>query len=113
MHSQGIYSIYDRKAQYYLPVFVARTDADALRQFADLVVNSDTPLSKYPADFDLVRLGVMNVESGNIDPERPVGLLINGLVSLQASIAERERYRKATTQMDIEDVLRDTPPAQS
>lgn len=98
-----IYSVYDRKAQYYLPIFTRRSDADAQRQFAEIVATSDTPISKYPADFDLVRLGTIDLETGSIEPEHPMGLLINGLVSLQALNAERKRYSQSLgEQMDVE-----------
>nr|QJB20412.1 MAG: nonstructural protein [Microvirus sp.] len=98
-----IYSVYDRKAQYYLPIFTRRSDADAQRQFAEIVATSDTPISKYPADFDLVRLGTIDLETGSIEPEHPMGLLINGLVSLQALNAERKRYSQSLgEQVDIE-----------
>lgn len=103
----NLYSIYDRKAQYYLPLFQASSDAQAERQFAQIVTQSETDVSKYPADFDLVRLGALNVETGYIEPEQPIGLIINGLVSLQAANSERNRYKKAldNPQVDLEDLI--------
>lgn len=92
MSVNGLYSIYDRKAQYYLPAFQADRDITAHRQFNDLVVTSDMPISRYPADFDLIRLGTIDTETGEITPEFPVGLLINGLVALEGINRERARY---------------------
>ena len=111
MHTSNIYSIYDRKAQYYLPVLNARTDADAIRIFTDGVTSSDTQVSKYPADFDLVRLGKIHLETGLIDREWPVGLVINGLVALQTAQTERARYQALLQpqQMDIHEVLAENP----
>lgn len=106
MQLNHLYSIYDRKAQYYLPVFTMRSHADALRQFADIVTASDTPVSKYPADYDLVCLGQMNLETGQIAPTYPCETLINGLVSLQNAQLERSRYAKAISgQTDLEDLI--------
>ena len=54
MQIHKLYSIYDRKAAYYLPAFQMRSHADAERQFSEIVTSSDTPISKYPADYDRV-----------------------------------------------------------
>lgn len=110
MQTSNIYSIYDRKAGYYLPVFNLRSDADALRSFTDMVVSSDTPVSKYPADFDLIRLASMDLETGLVTPVFPVHIVINGLVCLQTAQVERSRYQALMSQqMDIEDVLAENP----
>lgn len=90
-NTHNVYSIYDRKAQYYLPPFACRGDAEAHRTFAEAVTNSETPLAVYPADFDLVRLAVMDLETGAITADMPQ-LLINGLVALEAAHTERRRY---------------------
>lgn len=92
--TNNIYAIYDRKAQYYLPPFTVRGDADAHRTFTEAVMTSETPISQYPADFDLVRVGSIDLESGLLaTPENgmPV-LLINGLVCLEVAQRERRRY---------------------
>lgn len=106
MQLMNIYAAYDRKAQYYLPIFQTRSDAEAVRSFTDAVVSSDTNVAKYPADFDLIRLGEIDMETGQITPEWPVGLIINGLVALQAHQADRARYAKAVNpQTDLEDLI--------
>lgn len=106
MQIMNIYAAYDRKAQYYLPLFQTRSDAEAIRSFTEAVVSSDTNVAKYPADYDLVRLGQLDMETGEITPQWPVGLMINGLVALQASQAERARYAKAINpQTDLEDLI--------
>lgn len=109
MQSSNIYSVYDRKAAYYLPLFTMRGDADAERQFAQIVTQSETDVSKYPADFDLVALGTINLENGRIEPVYPVRTIINGLVALQAAQAERTRYQKilSNPQVDLEDLIAD------
>lgn len=106
MQVTNLYCAYDRKAQYYLPVFQARSDADAIRSFTEAVVSSDSNVSKYPADYDLVSLGRMDQETGQIEPQFPCRLLLNGLVALQNSQAERSRYAKAVnSQVDLEELL--------
>lgn len=106
MQIHKLYSIYDRKAAYYLPVFQMRSHADAERQFSEIVTNSDTPISKYPADYDLVCIGEINLESAQIVPNYPCEALINGLVALQNAHLQRSRYAKAiNSQVDIEELL--------
>lgn len=108
MQISKIYAAYDRKAQYYLPCFQQRSDAEAIRAFTEAVINSESNVSKYPAEYDLVLLGQMDMETGEITPQWPVGLIINGLVALQASQAERARYAKALNpQTDIEEFIAD------
>lgn len=91
MTPHNIYSIYDRKAQYYLPPFACRGDAEAHRTFAEAVTTSETPLATYPADFDLVWLATMDLETGVVTGSMP-RLIINGLVALEAAHAQRRRY---------------------
>lgn len=92
MQIYGIYSVYDRKAQTYLPLFQETRDELAVRTFTKIILTTETPISEYPADFDLVRLGAWNSDTGSIEPEIPMGLIINGLVALEAAIRERSRY---------------------
>lgn len=106
MQLNHLYSIYDRKAAYYLPVFQQRAHADAERQFIELVTSSETPISRYPADYDLVCLGQIDLESGQIVPTYPCETLLNGLVALQNAHLERSRYAKAVNaQVDLEELL--------
>lgn len=102
-----IFSVYDRKAGYYLPMFTCRSEGEALRHFSKLVTESDTPCAQYPADFDLCRLGRVDLETGLLEKVQPIDLLINGLVSFTTALQERERYKKVSAaQLDLEDVLR-------
>lgn len=101
-----LFSIYDRKAAFFLPVFSLRSQQDARRQFVE-IVTGDTPIAKYPGDYDLVCLGEFNDQDGEVIPYSPRETIINGLTALQAAHSERERYRKAldTQQLDIEDAI--------
>lgn len=99
-----IYTVFDRKATYCLPVFNVKSDADAIRQFASIVVSSDTDVSKYPADFDLMAVAHLDIQTGQVQPIYPPELIINGLVSLQNTQTERKRYKAVLDQqIDIEE----------
>lgn len=101
-----IYTIFDRKAAYCLPVFNVKTDTDAMRQFTNIVVNSDTDISKYPADFDLLCIGHIDLDSGFIKEIHPPKTIINGLVALTGAQSDRARYKKVLDgQLDIEDFV--------
>jgi len=111
MQVQGLYSIYDRKTQVYLPLYQATSDEQAHRAFVEVIMTSDTDVSKYPAEMDLVRLGALNIHTGQIEPEYPVGLLINGLVAYEAAIRDRQRYEAITRRIYDEKPSEDIPEA--
>lgn len=107
MHTMKIFAVYDRKAAYYLPTFQARTEVDAIRSFTDAIMGGETPLAKYPADYDLILLADMDTETGQITPRWPVNLITNGYTAYDLALKERGRYAKALDgrQMDLEEML--------
>lgn len=99
-HVLQIFSTFDRKAQNYLGVFTVRSEAEAIRSFTEAVMTSETPISQYPADFDLHRMGSVDMESGEITPEYPPYPVVNGLVCLTQAHSERSRYQRLLQQPD-------------
>lgn len=89
-----LYSIYDRKAQYYLPPFNSRSEAEAVRTFTEAVMTSETPISQYPADFDLVQIGSMDLDSGAVGGLDHIKIVINGLVALESAQRQRRQYQQ-------------------
>lgn len=70
-----IYAIRDRLAQDLVgmqmyTLFVFRTDQQAVRYFADSILDDKSVLAKHPADYELVHLGTI-AEDGTITSERP------------------------------------------
>lgn len=51
------YCVRDRKANVCNRPFAERDHVMAIRGFEQLVQNPETPLSKWPADFELLHLG--------------------------------------------------------
>lgn len=101
-----IYTVYDRKSEYCLPVFSMRSEAEAIRQFTQLVMSSETDVSKYPADFDLLAIAHLKIDTGFIAAISPPKPVINGLVALTAANNERGRYKRVLDgQLDIEDFV--------
>jgi len=89
----GLYCIYDRKAQVTLPIFSSRTDVEATRIFTEAVMTSETPVSQYPADFDLIQVASYDVETGIVEAFVVPTPVINGLVALTDAQRQRHRYQ--------------------
>lgn len=67
--SKKIYSIYDVKAGFYAPPFVANTDGEASRQIAMALMASPTiPPAMYPEDFALCQVGDWDEVTGVVAP---------------------------------------------
>lgn len=69
--TQQIYTIRDAAAQYFLPPFFAKTDAQAKRMFIGSLGESFT----HRADFQLFLIGAFDDDNGNITPLEPTVVL--------------------------------------
>ena len=79
----SVFSIYDSKAEAYLPPFILPKQAQAKRAFSDCV-NSDThQFGQNPADYTLFELGNFNDEDGQHLVHRANISLGNGLEYLE------------------------------
>lgn len=61
-----IFSVFDKVANLYTPLFAESTDGTALRFIQDQM-GKDIPFSRHPQDFRLERLGVLDEETGEFD----------------------------------------------
>lgn len=62
----GVYSIYDKVAKYYLPIFESRNDNVAIREFKNSIKqNPFANLSEYL----LVRLGTVERDSSEVEDD--------------------------------------------
>ena len=59
-----LFSVWDSKAETWSVPFASDNKATALREFATLVQDGRTLIGMHPADFDLYKVGVFDVESG-------------------------------------------------
>lgn len=66
---QRLFSVKDTKVGEFLPVFQARTIAEAERSFSDAVNSPDHQFGKHPSDFVLCQLGEVDLETGDIRGE--------------------------------------------
>lgn len=58
----GMYTIKDSAANEYGPLITAKNDAVAIRQFKNLMKNTD-----FPEDFSIFKIGEFNEETGVIE----------------------------------------------
>lgn len=75
----NVFSIYDEKAEAFLPPFVLPKEAQALRLFSDCVNSATHQFGQNPADYNLFRLGTWNDENGQYVLERTQHCLGNGV----------------------------------
>jgi len=71
----NLYSIFDRKMNVYLTPFPARNDVEAVRNVSSGMADASmkqTPVGTHPEDFDLVKIGHFDDESGDISKEIPL-----------------------------------------
>lgn len=61
-----IFAIRDSKAGYYAPPFVKPSRGEAERDFTTLSRDAQSTVNKYPEDFDLYELGVLDTATGKI-----------------------------------------------
>lgn len=59
-----IYTIYDEKAEAYLPPFFLPNDAMAIRTFSDCVQSPEHQFGKHPSDYTLMSSGHFDDLSG-------------------------------------------------
>ena len=71
-----LYSVYDKKSKIYAAPFTEINDGTAIRAIQDLIANNEAhPFSRHGEDYELVRVGSFNEQSGGID-EDPQGTVI-------------------------------------
>lgn len=63
----NIYTIYDSKAEYYLPPFFARTHNEAIRTFSQAVNDSQHHIGQNHSDFTLFFIGSYDETNGHIE----------------------------------------------
>lgn len=59
----NIYSIFDSMGKFFSTPFYSRNDEVANRDFSNVVMNSENPMSKSKGDYSLYRLGSFNPDS--------------------------------------------------
>lgn len=79
MAKKHLYSIRDAAVGAFNDPFAAFADSEATRSFQNLVDNPETQLAKHPHDFALFRLGSINDQNGQLQPESQPEQICTGL----------------------------------
>lgn len=61
-----IFTVYDCKAEAYLPPFYLSAVGQAYRHFADTASNAEHPFGKHPADYTLFQIGTFDDQHAGI-----------------------------------------------
>jgi len=67
---QKMFTIYDEKAEAYLPPFFLPTREMAIRTFSDCVNSNDHQFGAHPHDYTLFALGEFDNETATLDLSR-------------------------------------------
>lgn len=81
----SIFTIFDQQAKAFLPPFFMPTEGMAVRQFSDMVNDSNCQFNKHPKDYTLFQLGSFNDNSAHITIEKTPLSVYNGLQLLNSS----------------------------
>lgn len=71
-----LFSVFDRKAEVYLPPMYYLTVGQAVRDFTD-ALNGDTPMAKHPEDYTLYEVGFFDDHEVfvGVVPDAPVSIV--------------------------------------
>jgi len=69
-----VFSVFDSKASAFLPVFMLRSNGEALRLFQDEVNREGSEFWKHPEDYTLFRVGEFDQETGELVGSGPVSV---------------------------------------
>lgn len=87
VHYKNLYQIFDVTAETVVgPIMRENKDGPAVRHFNSLLANKDTALGQHPADYQLLRLGTQDEETGEINSE--VEVVTSGVAWLESQPSE-------------------------
>ena len=69
-----VFSIYDAKAQAYLPPFFMHSEAVAVRAFSDGINDKEHAFGRHPSDYTLFNIGNFDDATGKIEPATPIAV---------------------------------------
>lgn len=61
-------SMFDKKARAFFKPFTSATEETAVRELAQVAKSPESPIYQFPDDFDAVKIGSFNAETGELIP---------------------------------------------
>jgi hypothetical protein len=89
----SIYAIYDTRAAEIIGSILQlhKHDAVAIRSFAEVVTTKGTSINSSPDDYQLIRLGTLDTEDGQLtDLGNDVVITARTVLSAQEAVTENE-----------------------
>lgn len=74
-----IFTIFDSKAEAYLPPFFMKTKGEAIRAWTSTIQDPNTQFSKYPADYTLFEIGEYDDQMASLTQHKNLVSLGNGI----------------------------------
>lgn len=74
----SLYSIKDEVSKNFGRIMEQNNSAEAMRTFADIVLNQETVISKHPTDYTLYKVGEFDTVTGLIEIGKEPIELANG-----------------------------------
>lgn len=74
-----IFTIYDSKAEAYLPPFFMKTKGEAIRAWTTTIQEPNTQFHKYPSDYTLFEIGEYDDSSATLTQHKNIISLGNGI----------------------------------
>lgn len=101
-----VFSVFDEKADAFLPPFILPRIAQAKRVFADCVNSDDHQFGAHPSDYTLFRLGQFDDAAGQFLLERSKQSLGNGVefLSYMDSEPAKEGQTNGETDPSVEKI---------
>lgn len=90
MDKHNIYSVFDSKAEAYLPPYFAANDAMAHRMFQSAAISEDHIFHMHAGDFTLFHIGTFDSLTGQIAPANAFTNLGTALQALSALKAKEQ-----------------------
>ena len=81
-----VFAVYDSKALAYMQPFFSNSNGAAIRAFADVIEEKNSPISKRPGDYQLYEIGSFDDQEGLLSDVSPIKLLCNGLDFVKVSM---------------------------
>lgn len=86
-----LFTVYDCKAECYLPPFNMKSRGEAIRAFTDTLNDGTTPMGKHPEDYTLFEIGEYDDTNAKITGmQAPVS--IGGALEFMAPAAVLENH---------------------
>jgi hypothetical protein len=86
----GMFSIYDEKAQAFLPPFILPETGMAIRTFGDCINSQEHQFGKHPADYTLYQIAEFDDDTGIPTPDKKT--IHNGLELKKSDIEKVPNY---------------------